>query len=107
MIAVRIWAKATLHAFHIDLRGTDGRHAHVWTLRACKVMSPEVAEGIDSRNLDDRLASIVAPMQGRDLPAALFAAEALAAHVLLQLETDWQCVEITRPDGSDADAWRI
>lgn len=101
-IARTVFVKADLRAFHTDPVGDAGRHEHVWTFKPFFPSEPFV----DGREREDRLSALLASWQGTDLPPDLWAAEDLAARVLMALADDGCLgIEVDRRDGPGAEAW--
>lgn len=91
-----------LRAFHTDPIMDEGRHEHVWHVTAVF----DGASFRDARSLKGSLRTILDAWEGKDLPAELWSAEALAAAVL-QLHGNADCigVKINRSEGFGAEVW--
>lgn len=100
MVERRIFVNARLQAFHTDPRGIEGRHLHVWTVKAYVEDEPFPDERDELR---PRLKALLAPYHNRDLPPELWATEDLAAWVLTQLGEPFKCVILDRTDGCGAE----
>lgn len=92
-----VWADLT--AFHTDPIGEEGHHAHTWRVIVYFRSKPLR----DGRLLKAALVEVLAPYEGKDLPAAWWAAEDLAFGVF-QLLAEQRCVgvRIEREEGFGA-----
>ncbi|UPT53183.1 hypothetical protein [Synechococcus phage Yong-M4-211] len=100
-LTVRTSVDVDLRAFHTDPHMDEGRHEHVWNVRAVF----DGAKFADARALRLALANLLSAYQGQDLPPELWSGESIAQMVVNVLGTGDPigCV-VTRP-GFRAEAW--
>lgn len=99
----RIFVHETLTAWHTDPLGSEGRHSHTWKVTAYFRAEPFR----DKRALKASLRMILDAWEGRDLPSALWADEAIALAVL-QLHGNADCIGVTvdREGFGGVEFWR-